>query len=72
MEKGKEEDKGLSKITAGNQAKKPADNGSSSSFMGLVSKGSFRVLSSAARGSGRVADADWHKESSSQLDICTS
>lgn len=53
-----------------NRLNKTVDNGSSSSFIGLVSKGSFRLLSS-ARGSGRVVDIDWHKESSSEQEIHT-
>lgn len=53
-----------------NRLSKPNDS-SSSSFIGLVSKGSFRLLSS-ARGSGRVVDIDsQHKESSSEQEMCT-
>ena len=37
-------------------------------FMGLVSKGSFRLLSS-ARASNKVIDLDWQKESSSEQEI---
>ncbi|MCO5554792.1 hypothetical protein L7F22_008327 [Adiantum nelumboides] len=50
-----------------NQLKKPVENGcsSGSSFIGMVSKGSFRLLTS-ARGSERVMDVKLLKESSSE------
>lgn len=69
VEVEKEEDIDIGKLNAANKFKKPAEE-SSSSFMGLVGKGSFRLLSS-ARGSGRVVDMDWLKECSSQQDVCT-
>ena len=45
--------------------------GSSSNFIGLVGKGSLRLLS-AAIGSGRVIDVDAIKECSSEQELCTS
>lgn len=64
----KDEDKDVELVTAANKCKKSAE-GSSSNFMGLVGKGSFRLLSS-ARGSGRVVDVDSLKECSSEQDVC--
>lgn len=66
----KEGEKDLGKIIAVNKSKKLGE-GSSSSFIGLVGKGSFRLLSS-ARGSGRVMDMEWLKDTSSQEDVCVS
>lgn len=54
----KDEDTDISKLAVLNQLKKPGDHGGSSSFMEMVSKGSFRLLTS-ARNSGRVADIHW-------------
>lgn len=54
----KDEDKDINKLTIMNQLRKLGDGGGSSSFMEIVSKGSFRLLSS-ARNSGRVADIHW-------------
>ena len=73
-EADKEEDKQqmVEKLIPTNRSKKPVDAGSSGSLKGLVSKGSFRLLSS-ARGSNRVADINWQKESSSEEDaLCSS
>ncbi|MCO5567766.1 hypothetical protein L7F22_021461 [Adiantum nelumboides] len=56
-ESGREDDRDVSRVLGMNLHKKPMDGGTSS-FMGIVSKGSFRLLSS-ARGSGRVVDAHW-------------
>lgn len=63
----KEDDKQqmVDKSISSNRAKKPVDVGSSGSFKGLVNKGSFRLLPS-ARGSNRVVDINWQKESSSE------
>ncbi|KAI5066436.1 hypothetical protein GOP47_0019060 [Adiantum capillus-veneris] len=67
-----DEDKNLSKSCAYiNQLNNPVESGCSSgsgNLIGLVSKGSFRLLTS-ARGSGRVADIDLSKESCSDHEM---
>ncbi|KAH7283637.1 hypothetical protein KP509_34G017400 [Ceratopteris richardii] len=57
VEPAKEDEGDISKVVVVNQQKKLVDGGSSG-FIGMVSKGSFRLLSS-ARGSGRVVDIHW-------------
>ena len=66
----KDESRDLSMVTraASNRSKKGSDAGNSGGFMGLVSKGSFRLISS-AWGSSRVMDIDWENGSPSEHSI---
>lgn len=66
FEEGKDDDK---ESDVANKCKKPAE-GSSSNFMGLVGRGSFRILSS-TRNSGRVVDVDPFKDCGAEQDVCT-
>eukprot|EP00250_Pteridium_aquilinum_P014056 c21753_g1_i1 orf=1017-2435(-) len=66
LDERREDDKEVDAVGLTNKCKKSAE-GSSSNFMGLVGKGSFRLLS-AAKSSGRVIDVDSFKDCATEPD----